>query len=149
MYQLGCAVILGVTAVFLPPAQQGLEENAGDVWAVVSEDEAVLDNLGAGVAYGDFDSDGWIDVYVSEMASPDRDVAVADFDNDGDVDLFAANGGLYRNLGNGTFMITDAAQTLLGRQGIETVRVDGGKVEIVDGRITIDGGRVEITVRQP
>jgi len=89
--------------------------------------------LGNGVAWGDYDRDGWPDLFVSNQGVPNAlyrnlgngrfvDVAAAagvraaqdvgsgavfaDYDNDGRLDLYVTNIGanrLYRNLGDGRF----------------------------------------------
>ena len=112
-----------------------------------------LVNVGAqstGCAWGDFDNDGWSDVFVSGFgganflfrndgrgaftgitgrvpasdAKPSDGLAWGDYDNDGFMDLFVTNpdrGGnrLYRNQGDGTFekvasgaIVTDRAESL-------------------------------------
>ena len=102
--------------------------------------------LGNGVAWGDFDRDGWPDLFVSNQGGPNalyrnlgdgRFVDVAheagvsaaadfgsgavfgDYDNDGRLDLFVANIGanrLFRNLGDGRFEDVTAF-TGLGDEG--------------------------------
>ena len=92
-----------------------------------------------GLAFGDYDNDGWLDLYAAQPGSnrmfrnrgdgtfvdttvatvtggeafTSRGVAFGDYDNDGDVDLFVANSdganGLFRN-DNGVF--TEVAATL-------------------------------------
>jgi hypothetical protein len=117
------------------------------------EDVTVASGLAApvssqGAAWGDYDNDGWLDLYIPGEFNPDRpdprnrsklyhnqgdgtftDVAPragvlnerfgkgsdwGDYDNDGDLDLYVSNLGqpnrLYRNEGDGTF--TDVAPRL-------------------------------------
>jgi hypothetical protein len=101
-----------------------------------------MSHSGSGVSWGDFDSDGDQDLYVTRYGQPNNpfrndgpnafvDVAVgsvlantghgraapcADYDNDGDLDLFLANEGdpnkLFRNDGDNGF--TDATMGSLG-----------------------------------
>lgn len=98
-----------------------------------NRDDAVI-NLGGGVAAGDFNNDGHLDIYVTNSAGANAlfrnngdgtfsDVAAsagvddpvvqgygagwADFDNDGDLDLFVANFGsskLFKNEGSEVFV---------------------------------------------
>ena len=97
-----------------------------------TRDEAAI-NLGGGVAAGDYNGDGHLDLYITNSAGPNglfrnvgngtfTDVAAsagvddpdatgygagwADYDNDGDLDLYVANFGasrLFRNDGDGSF----------------------------------------------
>jgi hypothetical protein len=103
---------------------------------------------GMGVAWGDYDNDGDLDLYLVNFNGTNRlfrnnggsftDVAVSplndagygygcawgDYDNDGDLDLYLANGGgtgenrLFRNDGGGTFV--DAASGLVKNTGPST-----------------------------
>jgi hypothetical protein len=100
---------------------------------VAHESDVSKGSRGAGVAFGDFDNDGYLDLYVVNNALPnslhlnkkdgtfvDRTsgsglghggtgvaAAVADYDNDGDLDIYLVNrlepNILYRNNGNRTF----------------------------------------------
>lgn len=74
-----------------PRMPNQLFRNEGDgTFTDVAREAQVLDNrYTKAVAWGDFDNDGWIDLYVSNMAGENR---------------------LYRNRGDGTF--TDVARTL-------------------------------------
>jgi hypothetical protein len=132
------------------PRRPSLLRNTG---GGVFEDVTIKSGLAApistqGGAWGDYDNDGWLDLYLPGEYKPDRpdprngsklyhnnrdgtftDVAEragvlnlrfgkgsdwGDFDNDGDVDLYVSNLGqpnrLYRNNGDGTF--TDVAREL-------------------------------------
>ena len=103
-----------------------------------TRDNAAI-NLGGGVAAGDYNGDGHLDLYVTNSAGPNAlfrnngdgaftDVAAAagvddpdatgygagwaDYDNDGDLDLYVANFGaskLFRNEGDGSFTDVTAA----------------------------------------
>ena len=104
---------------------------AGIVFEHVRDDAVI--NLGGGTAAGDYNGDGYLDIYLTNSVGPNSlyrnngdgtftDVAPAagvadsdakgygvgwaDYDNDGDLDLFVANFGaskLFRNDGNDTF----------------------------------------------
>ena len=92
----------------------------------------LIETMGSGGGFLDYDGDGWMDVYLVNSRGPNRlyrnrgdgtfsDVtgeagvgdpsygmgcAFGDYDNDGHVDIYVTNVGpnvLYRNLGNGTF----------------------------------------------
>jgi hypothetical protein len=113
------------------------QNNGNGSYADVRGTAGITDSgNGHGVAWGDYDNDGNLDLYVGNPGSPSllhrnngngtftevgasagvnssqsaQSVAWADYDNDGDLDLYVANDGsanlMYRN-GNGTF--TDVA----------------------------------------
>ena len=107
-----------------PDSRDRLFRNNGDgTFADATEQAGLLKQLSAGggssggVAVGDFDDDGWPDIYVGISGAPNRlflsdgqggfrdattgdfndlgepaGVAVGDIDNDGDLDLFQADG---------------------------------------------------------
>jgi hypothetical protein len=103
------------------------------------------------VAFFDYDKDVDLDVFVTgrPVGQVGRGIAVADIDNDGWPDLLVTNlfgRKLYRNNGDGTF--TDVTQNARRLQ-IETIKIDGGKVEITGDSIRVEGGKVEIIRRKP
>ena len=108
-----------------------------DIGAVAGVDDT---GLGLGVAWGDYDNDGYLDIYLTNGnsgvnklyqnngnstfldvsvtagvndASKGQSVAWGDYDSDGDLDIFRPNNAsadqLYRNNGDGTF--TDVASS--------------------------------------
>ena len=92
----------------------------------------LIETMGSGGGFLDYDNDGWMDVYLVNSRGPNRlfrnrkdgtfsdltgeagvgdpsygmGCTFGDYDNDGNVDIYLTNVGpnvLYRNLGNGTF----------------------------------------------
>jgi len=152
MNSLVACVCAGLMLLWSPPsatAQDGKAPRSTGVKA-----EAGVTAQGKGVALFDVDQDGDLDIIVAGRARNQlaKGVAVGDLDNDGWPDLFVARnvvvGRLYRNNGNGTFTeITQ--QTSLRESVIETIKIEGGKVEITGQSIKVEGGKVEIIRRKP
>jgi hypothetical protein len=101
-----------------------------------------------GVALFDYDNDGFIDLTVTTglTGHSGQGIAVGDVDSDGRPDLFVVENTrqdrLYHNRGDGTFeVVTD-------NPIIETIRIEGGKVEINGQSIKVEGGKVEIIRRK-
>jgi hypothetical protein len=132
-------------------AQDGRGQRLTDVTAQAGVAGKVQ---GKGVAVFDYDIDGLLDLYVTGRAvgRVGWGVVVGDLDNDGWPDLFLGKDAgvirLYRNNGNGTF--TDITGQLRARDPvIETIKIEGGKVEITGRSIKVEGGKVEIIRRKP
>ena len=118
------------------------QNNGSGIFTDVAVSAGVADGSGdshGGVAFGDYDGDGDLDIYGTNFGSANRlyrnngdgtfievggaagvndagqgaGVSWGDYDNDGDLDLYLANDGganrLYRNNGDGTF--TDVASS--------------------------------------
>ena len=138
---------LTLTLTYAAPAQEATLPPFSDVTVAAGVGLAHAGTapgmpLGNGVAWGDFDRDGWPDLFVSNQGGPNAlyrnlgdgsfvDVAAeagvsaaedfgsgavfGDYDNDGWPDLFVANIGanrLFRNLGDGRFEDVTAAAGL-------------------------------------
>ena len=83
--------------------------------------------VGKGIVVGDLDNDGWPDLFVAQRVVVTR---------------------LYRNNGDCTF--TDITRQTLAREPvIETIKIEGGKVEITGQSIKVEGGKLEIIRRKP
>jgi hypothetical protein len=77
----------------------------------------------------DLDGDGYIDLFVTGGKVAGHGVVIRDFDRDGRLDLY----------------VNRAGQPV--RPVIETIRIEGGKVEITGDTIKVQGGKVEIIRR--
>jgi hypothetical protein len=55
---------------------------------------------------------------------------------------------LYRKNGDGTFTVV-SRQVLARDPVIETIKIEGGKVEITGQSIKVEGGKLEIMRRKP
>jgi len=148
-------VTTGTPQVMGPPGYIGPRPNVRSACALlvmqqidwVDATTGPLGNYGGrglGVAWGDYDNDGDLDIYLSNNGNPNKlfrndgggvftdattsplddpgigyGVAWGDYDNDGDLDLYLANSGqankLFRNNGDGTF--SDATSGPLGDAG--------------------------------
>jgi hypothetical protein len=146
-----CVGLLALLAVPRASAQDGKGRRSTDVTAPAGVAGKVQ---AKGVAVFDYDNDGLLDIYVTGRAAGHVGwgVAVGDLDNDGSPDLFLGKGvgviRLYRDNGNGTF--TDISGRVWARDPvIETIKIDGGKVEITGQSIKVEGGKVEIIRRKP
>jgi hypothetical protein len=138
--------------VLLSPPRANAQDGKGQRFADVTAEAGVAGKVQEkGVAFFDYDKDVDLDVFVTgrPVGQVGRGIAVADIDNDGWPDLLVTNQfgrKLYRNNGDGTF--TDVTQNARRLQ-IETIKIDGGKVEITGDSIRVEGGKVEIIRRKP
>ena len=102
---------------------------------------------GKSAIFLDYDKDGVLDLLVTgdPAGQGSRGIAVGDFDNDGRADVVvvddAQRNRLYHNRGDGTFEVVAREPT------IESIKIDGGKVEINGETIRVEGGKVEIIGR--
>jgi FG-GAP-like repeat len=138
--------------VLLSPPRANAHDGKGQRFTDVTAEAGVAGKLhGKGVAFVDCDKDGNLDVFVTgrPVGPIGQGIAVGDFDNDGWPDLFVSNlfgRRLYRNNGDGTF--TDITQDTRHLR-IETIKIEGGKVEITGDSISVEGGKIEIIRREP
>jgi hypothetical protein len=138
-------VCVGIV-VLLPASRANCQEvkRLGD-----AADAGASDTLpNKGTALFDYDNDGFVDVLVSGglAGHSGQGIAVGDFDNDGGLDLFmvenARQNRLFRNRGDGTF------EEATNNPMIETIKIEGGKVEINGQFIKIEGAKVQIIRRR-
>src|SRR6266700_1432156 len=83
--------------------------NAKTIFGGEHKNKYLLETTGCGVAFYDYDNDGWLDIFL--VNGWGQGVCVGDYDNDGFDDLFVTYFGknvLYHNNGNGTF--TDVSE---------------------------------------
>jgi hypothetical protein len=129
-------VCLGLIVLISPPRANGQGDKEQRFEDVTFEASAAGKMPGKGVVLLEFDKDGdgRLDVYVTGQpnAHVGRGIAVGDFDSDGWLDLFVNN-------------------ELVPPRGpvTETIKIEGGKVEIRGQSITVEGGKVEIIRRRP
>ena len=117
------------------------------------------DGYGMGVAAGDIDNDGWVDLYLTHVG---RGAAFGDVDNDGDTDVLVSNANappqlLVNHIGNRRHWLglklaggEDAPRHMLGsrvaimRDGASTIwrraRADGSYASANDPRVLIGLG---------
>jgi hypothetical protein len=132
--------------VLLPPSRADSQEAKRPGAPADANSSHTVQNKG--VVFLDYDNDGFVDVLVTGGPADQsgRGIAVVDVGDDGKPDLFvvgeARRNHLYRNRGNGTF--EEVTDNLI----IETIKIEGGKVEINGQSIKIEGGQVEIIRRQ-
>jgi len=149
----GC-VCVGLLVLLSPP-RANAQDGKGKRFTDVTSEAGVAGKVQAkGMTFFDYDNDGALDIFVTGRAAGQlsRGVVVGDLDNDGWPDLVLSNsagvGRLYRNDGNGTF--TDITRQVLARDPeIETIKIEGGKVEITGQSIKVEGGKLEIIRRKP
>lgn len=80
------------------------------------------EDMGSGAAWGDFDRDGWPDLFVVAIAEP---LPTGDPASGGDAGEAATRSVLYRNLGDGTFEdVTDASRIDHRRTGMGAAWAD-------------------------
>jgi len=137
-------------AFLLSPPQANCQDGKGPRFTDVTTSAGVVVEMQSkGVDLFDLDNDGFLDVFVAERGDGQvgKGIVVADFDKDGRPDVFVVGGTprdrLYRNRGNGTFEEITRGVT------IETIKIEGGKVEITGQSIKVEGGKVEIIRRKP
>jgi hypothetical protein len=102
---------------------------------------------GSSAIFLDYDNDGVLDLRAMDTPTGQRarGIVVADLDNEGRADVLVVDetqrNRVYRNRGDGTF------QEVAREPMIESIRIDGGKVEINGDTIRVEGGTVEIIGR--
>jgi FG-GAP-like repeat len=131
--------------VLLPPSRADSQEAKRPGAPGDANNSHTVQNKG--VVFLDYDNDGLVDDLVTGGPADQsgRGIAVVDVGNDGKPDLFmvenARQNHFYRNRGDGTFEeVTDNPM-------IETIKIEGGKVEINGQSIKIEGAKVEIIRR--
>jgi hypothetical protein len=147
-----CACVAVLASPFAPRAAAQPENGRRSAGVVAHADVAA--GTGTGAAVVEFDRDADPDVLVTAPAGvpAGKGVAVGDLDDDGWPDLFVTRivvvGRLYRDNRDGTF--TDITRPRpAGDAVIETIKIEGGKVEITGQSIKVEGGKVEIIRRRP
>jgi hypothetical protein len=112
-----------------PITAKGQETKAQPFIDVTAEASVADKAQGQGMAFFDYDSDGSVDIFLVGRAGDQagRGIIVADVDEDGWSDLFMTWRAVARE------------------SEIETIKIEGGKVEITSQSIKIEGGKVEIS----
>jgi hypothetical protein len=145
MTRLIACVCVVITVLLSAPRAKSQEVKRTGATAEAGSGDTVHNKR---AAFLDYDNDGFVEILVTSGLAAHRGqgIAVGDFDNDGNLDLFvvgeARRNHIYRNRGDGTF--EDATDNPM----IETIKIEGGKVEINGQSIKIEGGQVEIIRRQ-
>ncbi len=94
------------------------------------------EDMGSGAAWGDFDNDGWLDLFVVNVAGP---LTVSE----SEVAQSPAHAALYRNLGDGTFLeVSAAAGVQLRGWGMGVAAADYDNDGWLDLFVTVCGENV-------